>query len=166
MSDETISAEQIEGLEELITKILDSKIAQIPLGAEDIEQLNKSPAGTIIRLEEHVNALDEKNDEIRVQMVTKAEFAAMNSRLDDMVTKAELAAMESRFKAEFAITNSRIDDIESKMATKQDLEHMATKEEQNVIAQEVKALGVRLEEYGKRLSSKLLLTVSSGHFLL
>ena len=169
MSDETISAEQIEGLEELITKILDSKIAHIPLETEDIEQLKKSPAGTIIRLEEHINALDEKIDEIRAQMVTKAEFAAMESRLNDTATKTEFAVMENR-----------LDNIESKMATKQDLERMATKEEQNVITQElkdlsvrmatkeelnviareVKALSVRMEEYDKRLTFFQIVTYS------
>lgn len=123
MSGETISAEQIEGLEELITEILNRKITQIPSEVEDIEKLKKSPAGTIIRLEEHVSAMDEKIDEIRTQM--KAEFTAMGGRIDK---------------------------IESQMATKQDLEHMATKEELNVLAQEVKALNIRLEEHGKRLA--------------
>jgi tetrahydromethanopterin S-methyltransferase subunit G len=132
MSYETISAEQIEGLEDLITEILNRKIAQMPLGAEDMEQLKKSPAGTVIRLEERVNALDKKIDEIRAQMVTKAEFAIMSNRIDGI--------------------ESRIDGIESRMATKQDLERMATKKEQNVIAQEVKVLNIRLEEYGKRLA--------------
>ena len=51
MSYEIISAEQIEGLEELITKILNRKIAQTPPDVEDMEQLKKSPAGTIIRME-------------------------------------------------------------------------------------------------------------------
>ena len=36
------------------------------------------------------------------------------------------------------------------MATNQDLEHIAPKEEQDVIAQQVNALNIRLEEYGKR----------------
>jgi len=82
MSNEVISAEQIEGLEELIAEILNRKIAQVSSNVKDIEQLKKSPAGTIIRLEEHVNAIDEKIDEsrtqiaeIRTQMVTKSEFA-------------------------------------------------------------------------------------------
>jgi tetrahydromethanopterin S-methyltransferase subunit G len=157
MSNETISAEQIEGLEELITKIVGSKIAQVSSEVEDIEQLKKSPAGTIIRLEERVNALDEKIDEIRVQMVTRAEFAAMvsrldniESRLDDMVTKTEFDAVKSR-----------IDNIESKMATKQDLERMATKEEQSDLAQEVKALSVRMEEFDKRLTFFQIVTYSA-----
>jgi tetrahydromethanopterin S-methyltransferase subunit G len=157
MSEETISAEQIEGLEELITKIVGSKIAQVSSEVEDIEQLKKSPAGTIIRLEERVNALDEKIDEIRVQMVTRAEFAAMvsrldniESRLDDMVTKTEFDAVKSR-----------IDNIESKMATKQDLERMATKEEQSDLAQEVKALSVRMEEFDKRLTFFQIVTYSA-----
>jgi len=124
MSDETISAEQIEGLEELITGILNRKIAQIPPGIEDMEQLKKSPAGTIIRLEEHVNVLDEKIDEIRTQMVTREELA---------------------------ITNSRLDNIENKMATKEEL---------NVLVQEVKALGIRLEEHGKRLAFFQTITYS------
>jgi len=105
MSNEVISAEQIEGLEELIVDILNRKISQVSSNAEDIEQLKKSPAGTIIRLEEHVNAIDEK-----------------------------------------------IDNIESKMVTKQDLERLATKEELYALVQEVKALTIRIEEQGKRLS--------------
>lgn len=104
MSNEVISAEQIQGLEELIAEILNRKIAQVSSNAEDIEQLKKSPAGTIIRLEEHINAIDEKIAGIRTQM---AEIRTQ------MVTKAE-----------FAIMNSRIDRIESKMATKQDLERI------------------------------------------
>jgi hypothetical protein len=131
MSGETISAEQIDGLEELITEILNRKITQIPSEVEDIEKLKKSPAGTIIRLEEHVSAMDEKIDEIRTQM--KAEFTAMSGRIDK---------------------------IESQMATKQDLEHMATKEELNVLAQEVKALNIRLEEHGKRLALFQTITYS------
>jgi len=134
MSNETISAEQIEGLEELITKIVGSKIAQVSSEVGDIEQLKKSPAGTIIRLEERVNALDEKIDEIRVQMVTRTEFAAMSSRIDN---------------------------IESKMATKQDLERMATKEEQSALAQEVRALSVRMEEFDKRLTFFQIVTYSA-----
>ncbi|MBC8236495.1 hypothetical protein H8E77_43670 [bacterium] len=104
MSNEVISAEQIQGLEELIAEFLNRKIAQVSSNAEDIEQLKKSPAGTIIRLEEHINAIDEKIAGIRTQM---AEIRTQ------MVTKAE-----------FAIMNSRIDRIESKMATKQDLERI------------------------------------------
>ncbi|HIE30232.1 TPA: hypothetical protein EYP66_23465 [Candidatus Poribacteria bacterium] len=141
MSNEAISAEKIEGLEELINEILNRKITQLSSSVEDMEQLKKSPAGTIIRLEERVNALDEKIDEIRTQMVTKAEFAVMSNRIDSI--------------------ESRIDSIEGKMATKQDLEHMATKqdlermatkEELYALAQEVKGLSVRIEEQGKRLS--------------
>ncbi|MFQ6039741.1 MAG: hypothetical protein ACE5PV_02695 [Candidatus Poribacteria bacterium] len=170
MSNEAISAEKIEGLEELIDEILNRKITQIPSGVEDMEQLKKSPAGTIIRLEERVNALDEKIDEIRTQMVTKAEFAITSSRIESridsienrigniesrigdieskMATKQDLERIEGRIDS----IEGRIDSIEGKMATKQDLERMATKEELYALAQEVKGLSVRIEEQGKRLS--------------
>jgi chromosome segregation ATPase len=173
MSNEVISADRVEGLEELINEILNKKITKIPSDVGDMEQLKKSPAGTIIRLEEQVNALDEKIDEIRTQMVTKAEFAIMSGRIDGiesridgiesridsiedridgienkMATKQDLERIESRIDN----IEERIDGIESKMATKQDLERMATKEELYILTQEVKGLSIRIEEQGKRLS--------------
>ena len=158
MSNEAISAEQIEGLEELINEILNRKITQLPSGFEDMEQLKKSPAGTIIRLEERVNDLDEKIDEIRTQMVTKAEFAITSSRIENRIDNIEnridsiegridnieskMATKQDLERIDGRINNieGHIDNIESKMATKQDLERMATKEELNALAQEVKGV--------------------------
>lgn len=60
----TIKADQIEGLSELIQaqvqEVLRKEVKSAP---EDMDQLRRSPAGTMIRLEEQVKALDEKVDQ-------------------------------------------------------------------------------------------------------
>lgn len=51
-----IHASEIEGLEEGLTGIVRKELARRP-PREDIEELKRSPAGTVIRLEEQVQYL-------------------------------------------------------------------------------------------------------------
>ena len=60
----TIRADQIEGLKEIIrTEVKEALREEVKSAPEDMDQLRRSPAGTMIRLEEQVKALDEKVDQ-------------------------------------------------------------------------------------------------------
>ncbi len=113
MTDESkrdkVQADEVEGLRELITQVLhEERAAFYPRPAvEDMEELRRSPAGAVIRLEEKVDRLGEDMAEvkdelagIRAQMVTKAELAEVKEELADlrtqMVTKAEFHQLERR----------------------------------------------------------------------
>src|SRR3990167_8760763 len=65
----TIKADQIEGLPDLIRaqvrEVLREEVKSAP---EDMDQLRRSPAGTVIRLEEQVKSVDSKVDLLRSEM--------------------------------------------------------------------------------------------------
>ncbi len=78
-----IKADQIEGLPDLIRaqvrEVLREEVRPTP---EDMDQLRRSPAGTMIRLEEQVKALDEKMDQ-RFQAVDQR-FEALDEKIDGL----------------------------------------------------------------------------------
>ena len=78
-----IKADQIEGLPDLIRaqvrEVLREEVRPTP---EDMDQLRRSPAGTMIRLEEQVKALDEKMDQ-RFQALDQR-FEALDEKIDGL----------------------------------------------------------------------------------
>jgi|GEM_PF-2365692 len=69
----TIRADQIEGLADLIREQVRAVIYESKPVLQDVEELRRSPAGTVIRLEEQVKALDAKVDQ---------RFDALKSEMD------------------------------------------------------------------------------------
>ena len=67
MSESSIRAEQIEGLEGFLRTIVREEIARLKLD-EDVERLKRTPAGTVIRLEEQVKTIAEDIREIKTQI--------------------------------------------------------------------------------------------------
>lgn len=97
----TIKADQIEGLPDLIRQqvreVLREEVRSAP---EDMDQLRRSPAGTMIRLEEQVKALDEKVDQrfesLKVEMdqrfeSLKMEMGQLRSEVDRRFTLLQWA---------------------------------------------------------------------------
>jgi hypothetical protein len=77
-----------------------------------------------------------------------------------MATKDDLLRLEKRFDH----LENQFDYIENQVATKDQLEKFATREELNAVAQELKglisALDIRIEEQGKRLAFFQVITYS------
>ena len=84
---------------ELVQKHLKSSI-------EDVEEVRRSPAGTILRLEERVEF-------IQRNMATKADVANLKTRVDEieknMATKADIANLRTEF-------NDRIGKVEATLS--------------------------------------------------
>ncbi len=83
----TIRADQIEGLPDLIRQQVREVLREEAKSApEDMDQLRRSPAGTMIRLEEQVKALDEKVDQkfesLKVEMDQR--FQVVDQRFKDL----------------------------------------------------------------------------------
>ena len=97
----TIRADQIEGLPDLILeKVREVLREEVKPAPEDMEQLRRSPAGAMIRLESKVEALDEKVDQ---------RFDALKSEIDQ-----RFEAVDQRFDAvdqRFEAVNQRFDDL-------------------------------------------------------
>ena len=94
-----IKADQIEGLPDLIRaqvrEVFREEVRSTP---EDMDQLRRSPAGTMIRLEEQVKALDEKVDQkfesLKVEMdqrfkVVDQRFAAVDQKVEGLKSEME-----------------------------------------------------------------------------
>ena len=94
----TIKADQIEGLPDLIREqvreVLREEAKPVP---EDMDQLRRSPAGTMIRLEEQVKALDMKMEQ-RFEIVDQR-FQAVDQRFDALKSEMNqrFDAVERRF---------------------------------------------------------------------
>ena len=98
----TIRADQIEGLREVIRtelkEVLREEIKPVP---EDMDQLRRSPAGAMIRLESKVEALDEKVDQ---------RFDALKSEMDQ-----RFDAVDQRFDALESKMDQRFVDLKESM---------------------------------------------------
>ncbi len=65
----TIRADQIEGLSDLIREQVRIAIQENTRpDLQDVEEVRRSPAGTLIRLEEQVKGVDSKVDQLRSEM--------------------------------------------------------------------------------------------------
>jgi len=87
----TIKADQIEGLREVIrAEVREALREEVRSAPEDMDQLRRSPAGTVIRLEGKVEALDEKIDGLRSEMNQR--FEALEDKMNQ-----RFEALERRF---------------------------------------------------------------------
>lgn len=97
----TIKADQVEGLPDLILEkvreVIREEIKPVP---EDMDKLRRSPAGTMIRLEEQVKALDMKMDQ---------RFEVVDQRFE--VVDQRFAAVDQRFTA----VDQKIEGLKSEM---------------------------------------------------
>lgn len=147
-----VKAEEIEGLREMISSVIREERAVFlpaPL-VQDVEELRRSPAGAIIRLEgkvdhlaERFTDLEETLDQIAARMVTRDELTA---RLRPLATKDDLARTATRDELQAGL---------ARMATKEELARMATKEDlqaglSRVVTKE--DLDIRLEGLEKQIS--------------
>jgi hypothetical protein len=168
MSELSIRAEQIEGLEEFLRMIVREEIARPPL-VEDVEQLKKTPAGAVIRLEEQVKAIAEdvgeikshisnvenrmsnlenrmmaKFDDIESRMATKDDLSQLANKFDNlesrMLTKFDDIESRMATKDDLSQLANKFDNLESRMATKDQLAQFATKNELNILAQRIEGL--------------------------
>jgi len=152
-----IKVEEIEGIEDLLTKVLIERREEIfGAYAQDIEALRRSPARVALRLEGRVERLEEMVGEIRATMVTKEELAAQTRWLEERMATKEDA---QRLGQQLAGLESRLERTEERMATKEDLAEikatMATKEELQQLEEQMvrrEYVEARFEEVGKRLA--------------
>ena len=138
-----VKAEEIEGLREMISSVIrEERAAFLPVPlVQDVEELRRSPAGTIIRLEgkvdhltERFTDLEETLDQIAARIVTRDELAA---RIRTLATKEDLARVATKDDLVRMATKDELqaglDNLSVRMATKEDLQaglaRMATKED-------------------------------------
>ena len=85
-----VQVEQIEGLDQYIRDQVQATLRQTAQPfLEDMEEIRKSPAGVLIRLEEQVEALDEKMEE---------RFDSLRTEIDQRFGSLRIE-MEQRFDA-------------------------------------------------------------------
>ena len=115
----TIRADQIEGLREVIrTELKEVLREEIKPAPEDMDQLRRSPAGAMIRLESKVEALDEKVDQrfdaLKSEMDQR--FAAVDQRFESLESKIDqrFEVVDQRFDALRGEMNQRFESIEKR----------------------------------------------------
>ena len=99
----TIRADQIEGLPDLIIeKVREVLREEVKPTPEDMDQLRRSPAGAMIRLESKMEALDEKVDH---------RFDALKSEIDQRFDAVDqrFDALESKMDQRFVDLKESID---------------------------------------------------------
>ncbi|HIE52987.1 MAG TPA: hypothetical protein EYP85_14650, partial [Armatimonadetes bacterium] len=108
-----IRVEQIEGLEEFLKGFFQQQwgIMIQPL-VQDMEELKKSPAGTMIRLEETTNFL--RGGLERLEDAIEELRGVQMRMLERMATKEELQAL-----------TGRVEQLAAQMATKEELQRLA-----------------------------------------
>jgi hypothetical protein len=130
-----VKAEDIEGLREMISSVIrEERAVFLPAPfVQDVDELRRSPAGTIIRLEgkvdhltERFTDLEETLDQIAARMVTRDELSA---RIRTLATKEDLAGMATKDDLARMATRDELQAGLARMATREDLAHMATKED-------------------------------------
>jgi chaperonin cofactor prefoldin len=112
----TIRADQIEGLSDLIREqvreVFREEVKSVP---EDMDQLRRSPAGTMIRLEEQVKALDKKVDQrfevLKSEMSQR--FEVVDQRFE--VVDQKFDALKSEINQRFNDVDRRFVDLKSDM---------------------------------------------------
>jgi hypothetical protein len=101
------SAVDEKKLEDLIDKAVQK---HLKLTFEDVEEVRRSPAGGIIRLETRLDAIDARLDR---DMVTRAEFqetnGRINARFETMVTRAEFQEANGRINARLGKLEAQIE---------------------------------------------------------
>ncbi len=111
----TIRADQIEGLPDLILeKVREVLREEVKPAPEDMDQLRRSPAGAMIRLESKVDALEVKIDE-RFRGVDQR-FEAVDQRFESLESKMDqrFEAVDQRLDALRGEMNQRFESIEKR----------------------------------------------------
>ncbi len=150
---EKVRADEVEGLRELITQVLHEERAVFyPRSAvEDMEELRRSPAGAVIRLEEKVDRLGEDVADIkeelagiRTQMVTKAELHQLERRMQrvEESTKEEFQSVRTDLQRVEESLRADLERVEESLRADLQRVEESTKEE----FQSVRADLRRLEE--------------------
>ena len=98
MAEQTIRADQIEGLPDLIREQVRAVIYESKPVLQDVEEIRRSPAGTVIRLEEQVKALDEKVDQRFDTLKSEMDhrFGALKSEMDQRFSDLK-GSMDQQF---------------------------------------------------------------------
>ena len=99
-----VRAEEIEGLQELITHIVLQEWDKIvPAGLlQDVEEIRRSPAGAVIRMEGAVERLEEGLAELKRTVATREDLAHLQEIMD----------------ARFREVDTRFGEIEKRMDTR------------------------------------------------
>ncbi len=116
----TIRADQIQGLPDLIREQVREVLREEARpDQQDMDHLRRSPAGTVIRLEEQVKALDEKVDQrfdsLRSEMNQR--FEAVDQRFDSLRSEMDqrFQALESKMDQRFVAVDEKIGSLRSEM---------------------------------------------------
>ena len=104
MGGPALKAGEIEGLRELISQvILEEKDKLVPVTLlQDVEEVRRSPAGAVIRMEGKIDHLDER-------------LASLQTRFDALVERVTT-------KDDTVYLTNRLDTIEERMATRETME--------------------------------------------
>jgi len=122
VGDSALKAEEIEGLRELISQvILEERDKLVPVTLlQDVEELRRSPAGAVIRMEGKIDHLDEgladlrgRFDALIERVATKEDMARLSDQMD---------TLEERMAIDMAHLSDRIDTLEERMVTKEIME--------------------------------------------
>ncbi|HEY67149.1 MAG TPA: hypothetical protein G4N97_02625, partial [Thermoflexia bacterium] len=89
-----VRAEEIEGLQELITHIVLQEWDKIVPAAllQDVEEIRRSPAGAVIRMEGAVERLEEGLAELKRTVATREDLAHLQEIMD-----ARFREVDTRF---------------------------------------------------------------------
>lgn len=110
----TIRADQIEGLPELIREQLKAiRQEDTRSDLQDVEEVRRSPAGTLIRLEEQIKALGTKMDQ-RFEVVDQR-LKALEDKMDQRFMALKLE-MDQRFGALDSKVDQRFNDMERRFS--------------------------------------------------
>ncbi|MEA3345353.1 MAG: hypothetical protein U9Q78_03785 [Chloroflexota bacterium] len=183
MAEPALKASEIEGLRELISQvILKERDNLLPVTLlQDVEEVRRSPAGAVIRMEGKIDRLDEglsnlqgRFDALLERVATKEDMTHLSDRMDAferrMATKEDMAHLSNRIdaieermatKEDVAHLSNRIDTLEERMATKEDMAHLTDRMtiieervgtiEERMVTKEI--MGARLAGIEKRLDT-------------
>ena len=109
MAEQTIRADQIEGLAELIqAQIKTAMQIEGKPDLQNVDEVRRSPAGTLIRLEGKIDALKDEMDQ---------RFQAVDQRFDDLKSEINqrFQAVDQRFDALKTEMDQRFDALGSEI---------------------------------------------------
>jgi len=110
-----VKAEEVEGLRELITQVILQEWDKVVPARllQDVEEIRRSPAGAVIRMEGAVERLEEDMAELKRTVATRevmeARFREVDTRFDEL---------EKRMEARFREVDIRFDELEKRMGAR------------------------------------------------
>ena len=180
MGEPALKAREIEGLRELISQvILEERDKLVPATLlQDVEEVRRSPAGAVIRMEGKIDHLGEglanlqsRFDALLERVTTKEDVAHLSDRMETlqerMATQQDVVHLSDRMetleeqmatKEDVAHLSDRIGTLEERMATKEDTAHLSdrigTLQEQMATKEDVAHLSDRMDTIEERMATR------------